>query len=78
VVEGFASWLSSQGWTVRTEIDFVDVVAEKDGRRLYAEAKGATTAPGLDVNTAIGELPGLRPSPTSRIRSIRVVRTGRS
>ena len=56
VVEGFVEWLSSQGWTVRTEVNFVDVVAEKDGRTLYAEAKGTTTAPGLDVNTAIGQL----------------------
>ena len=52
----FAGWLSSQGWTVRTEVDFVDIVAEKDERRLYAEVKGASSAPGLDVDTAIGQL----------------------
>jgi hypothetical protein len=62
VVEGFVAWLSSQGWTVRTEVDFVDVVAEKAGCTLYAEAKGATTAPGLDVNTAVGQLVSRMPA----------------
>jgi hypothetical protein len=32
------------------------VVAERDGRTLYAEAKGRTTSPGLDVDTAYGQL----------------------
>lgn len=50
----FARWLSSHGWTVVTDSDVVDIVAEKDGRRLYAEVKGTTTVPGLDVDTAIG------------------------
>ncbi|MGV9870484.1 hypothetical protein [Rhodococcus koreensis] len=58
----FAGWLSSQGWTVLTEVDFVDIVAEKDGHRLYAEVKAATTAPGLDVDTAIGQLVRRMPS----------------
>jgi len=56
VARDFAGWLSSQGWTVRTDTDFVDIVAEKNGRRLYAEVKAATAAPGLDVDTAIGQL----------------------
>ncbi|PQP17301.1 hypothetical protein C5613_34905 [Rhodococcus opacus] len=54
VVRDFAGWLSSQGWTVRTDEDFVDIVAEKDDHRLYVEVKAATAAPGLDVDTAIG------------------------
>ncbi|MFL6122890.1 hypothetical protein [Actinophytocola sp.] len=52
----FAAWLIGQGWTVRTEIDYVDVVAERDGQRLVAEAKGHTTSPGLDIDTAWGQL----------------------
>jgi hypothetical protein len=48
--------LSSQGWTVRTGMSFGDVVAEKDGRTLYTQAKGATIATVLDVNAAIGQL----------------------
>jgi len=58
----FAGWLSSQGWMVRTEMEFVDIVAEKDGRLLYAEVKGASTVPGLDVDTAIGQLVRRMPS----------------
>ncbi|TQC42010.1 hypothetical protein EEB14_51340 [Rhodococcus sp. WS4] len=58
----FAGWLSSQGWTVRTDEDVVDIVAEKDGHLLYAEVKGASSAPGLDVDTAIGQLVRRMPS----------------
>jgi predicted RecB family endonuclease len=47
---------------VRTETDLVDIVAEKDGRRLYAEVKGASSAQGLDVDTAIGQLVRRMPS----------------
>ena len=44
VARDFAGWLSSQGWTVRTDEDVVDIVAEKDGHQLYAEVKAATAA----------------------------------
>lgn len=56
VVKAFCAWLEREGWTVRREADWVDVVAERDGRRLYAEAKGRTTSPGLDIDTAYGQL----------------------
>jgi hypothetical protein len=62
VARDFAGWLSSQGWTVRTDTDVVDIVADKDGRRLYVEVKGASSAPGLDVDTAIGQLVRRMPS----------------
>ncbi|MFE5703698.1 hypothetical protein [Rhodococcus koreensis] len=62
MVEAFAGWLSSQGWTVHAEVDVVDIVAEKDDRRLYVEVKAASTAPGLDVDTAIGQLVRRMPS----------------
>ena len=56
VVEAFCAWLRADGWTVTTEADYVDVVAERGAQRLCAEAKGKTTQPGLDVNTAYGQL----------------------
>lgn len=56
VVETFASWLTGQGWMVRFEVDWWDLLAERDGRRLYVEAKGRTAAPGLDVDTAFGQV----------------------
>lgn len=31
VVETFRIWLESKGWTVDTQIQFTDVVAERDG-----------------------------------------------
>jgi hypothetical protein len=41
---------------VRTEVACADVIAERDGERLVAEAKGMTTAPGLDLDTLYGQL----------------------
>jgi len=32
------------------------VVAQRNGRTLYAEAKGRTSSPGLDVDTLYGQL----------------------
>ena len=69
----FAGWLSSQGWVVRTEVDLVDIVAEKDGRRLYVEVKAATAAPGLDVDTAIGQLVRRMPSEADQSVSFALV-----
>ncbi|TQC42048.1 hypothetical protein EEB14_50990 [Rhodococcus sp. WS4] len=69
----FAGWLSSQGWKVRTDTEFVDIVAEKDGRRLYAEVKGASTVPGLDVDTAIGQLVRRMPSEPDQAVSFALV-----
>ena len=73
VARDFAGWLSSQGWTVRTDADFVDIVAEKDGRRLYVEVKGASAAPGLDVDTAIGQLVRRMPSEADQSVSFALV-----
>lgn len=56
VVAAFVAWLRSEGWTVKTEVDFADVVAERGGERLVAEAKGVTSEPGLDVDTMYGQL----------------------
>jgi hypothetical protein len=56
VVDAFCAWLLEQGWTVERELNFCDVVATRGDQRLYAEAKGRTTEPGLDVDTLYGQL----------------------
>jgi len=73
VVRDFRGWLSSQGWVVRTDEDVVDIVAEKDGHLLYVEVKAATTAPDLDVDTAIGQLVRRMPSEADQSVSFALV-----
>jgi hypothetical protein len=53
----FENWLVGRGWTLAAERGWVDVDAQHpDGRRLLAEVKGPTSSPGLDVDTAYGQL----------------------
>lgn len=57
VTDAFHDWLVAGGWKVQREVDFVDLLADHpDGRRLYVEAKGKTSSPGLDVDTLYGQL----------------------
>lgn len=56
VVDAFVAWLQEEGWTAETEVNFVDVCAQRGDERLYAEAKGRTAAIGLDVDTLYGQL----------------------
>ena len=56
VVAAFCGWLEQDGWSVQREVEHVDVVAEREGIRLYAEAKGETKAIGLDVDTMYGQI----------------------
>lgn len=56
VVNALCAWLRADGWTVRTEVEWMDVLAERDGRTLCIEAKGSTSAPGLDIDCAFGQL----------------------
>jgi hypothetical protein len=56
VVEAFCAYLTTNGWTVRREVAFCDVAAERGDERLFAEAKGRTAAIGLDVDTLYGQL----------------------
>jgi hypothetical protein len=56
VVDFFCAALRADGWAVTTEVKFVDVVAEKDGATIYAEAKGHTSSTGTDVDTMYGQL----------------------
>ncbi len=69
VVNAFCAWLRRHGWSVQEEVQFVDVVAERDGRRLHAEAKGRTAAMGLDVDTLYGQL--LRRMPAHEVGQAR-------
>jgi hypothetical protein len=59
VGDAFRAWLVSEGWEVGDpppELEFLDVLASRDGRSLYAEVKGTTSSIGLDVDTAYGQL----------------------
>ena len=56
VIDAYVTWLERYNWTVRREVNFVDIYAERGHERLYAEAKGRTTSPGLDVDTLYGQL----------------------
>jgi hypothetical protein len=69
VIAAFCGYLRAQGWMVTTEVAWCDVRAERDGALIYAEAKGRTSAPGLDVDTAYGQLLRRMPAkdePTAR------------
>jgi hypothetical protein len=56
VVDAFCRHLEDDAWVVSREVDFCDVIAERDGDVIYAEAKGRTQAIGLDVDTLYGQL----------------------
>ncbi|MEE6295342.1 hypothetical protein [Georgenia wangjunii] len=69
VVDAFCQHLVDRGWHVRREVDFCDVVARRGSELLYAEAKGRTSALGLDVDTLFGQL--LRRMPIAEDTSAR-------
>lgn len=74
VVDAFCAALEADGWQVTREVEFVDVVATKDGATIYAEAKGRTTSPGLDVDTMYGQsLRRMAEEPASHVRYAVVV-----
>ncbi len=75
VVDAFCGWLEASGWTVRREVDFVDVAAVRGEERLYAEAKGRTAATGTDVDTLYGQLLRRMPDDDSHTRYAVVVPT---
>lgn len=56
VASAFGDYLEAQGWSVRYEVDYCDVVATRGSETIYAEAKGLTAAVGLDVDTMFGQL----------------------
>jgi hypothetical protein len=65
VVDAFCAWLENQGWATEQEVAYVDVLASRGDKRLYAEAKGRTASPGLDIDTLYGQL--LRRIPAEQI-----------
>jgi len=56
VVDVFHKYLVAKGWAVSREVDFCDLVAERDAERLFVEAKGRTAAIGTDVDTMYGQI----------------------
>src|SRR4051794_30119433 len=57
VEAAFVRYLVERGWDVDTDkVDHADVVARRNAEHLVAEVKGTTTSPGLDVDTAYGQL----------------------
>ena len=56
VAKAYAAWLEADGWDARREINFVDVYAQRGDEQIFAEVKGRTTDPGLDVDTLYGQL----------------------
>lgn len=57
VTDAFRTWLISKGWTPVAPTDrFTDIEATRGGERLIGEVKGKTSDPGIDVDTAYGQL----------------------
>ena len=57
VEAAFVRYLLVRGWDVATDkVDHADVVARRGAEHVVAEVKGTTTSPGLDVDTAYGQL----------------------
>jgi hypothetical protein len=58
VVAAFSEHLREHGWSVAPKVHHgdVDVLAERNGARIYAEVKGITSDAGTDVDTAYGQL----------------------
>ena len=53
----FVAYLIERGWDVSTQnADHADLIARRGAERLVAEVKGHTSSPGLDVDTAYGQL----------------------
>lgn len=74
IILAFCSWLESEGWmSIRREVEFVDIIAERDGHTLYVEAKGRTSSPGLDIDTLYGQLLRRMQNPDSNSRYAVVV-----
>ncbi|MFF0264670.1 hypothetical protein [Kribbella sp. NPDC004536] len=76
VVAAFCAWLEQHGWTVQREVGFIDVSAQRGDERIYAEVKGRTSEPGLDVDTMFGQL--LRRMTDATARYAVVVPEGRA
>ena len=56
VERDFEAWLVRARWTIGAKADHVDVRAQRGNEVLVAEVKGHTSSPGLDLDTAYGQL----------------------
>jgi hypothetical protein len=56
VIEVFERHLLRDGWSVQREVEFCDLIASRDGGKLYVEAKGRTQATGTDADTMYGQI----------------------
>lgn len=57
VQAAFVEYLAERGWVVETDnADYTDVIARRGDELVLGEVKGKTTSPGLDVDTAYGQL----------------------
>ncbi|GAA4227788.1 hypothetical protein GCM10022254_16330 [Actinomadura meridiana] len=76
VVDAFRRWLTSGAWTLVTPTDkHTDVEAVRGSERLICEAKGRTSAAGLDCDTAYGQLLRRMTDPSPAVRYAVVVPT---
>ena len=56
IVDAFCRHLEQERWRIEREVESVDVVAEREGVRMYVEAKGRSASVGLDVDTMYGQI----------------------
>ncbi len=57
VVDTFVAWLEERGWCTWREVNHLDVLAERGGDGIRAEAKSHSGEnSGIDVDTAFGQL----------------------
>ncbi|MGN9790051.1 hypothetical protein ACTMTU_02955 [Streptomyces sp. OZ13] len=76
VVDAFRTWLLGEGWTPVDPTDpWTDLEAVRGDQRLICEAKGRTSAKGIDADIAYGQLLRRMTSQDSAIRYALVVPT---
>jgi hypothetical protein len=68
IVNAFCTWLASNGWTYQRGVHFVDIVADRSGQRVYAEAKGRSSSSSRDIDTLYGQL--LRRMPQTEVGEV--------
>lgn len=75
VQAAFVQWLDATGWTITTAPHdrWIDVYAVRDEQILIAEVKGRTSSPGLDIDTAYGQLLRRVPDDVEHVRLALVV-----
>jgi hypothetical protein len=56
VVTPLCTWLRSEGWEPRMEVDYADIVATRGNERLIVEAKGRTSDASLDADAAYSQI----------------------